>query len=157
SDTCSQIITPAAAQARSAMANYFTTLVQQSQKPEDHNLIGALLKAQIDGQHLTTFEIVSLCCALLIAGNETTKSWIGNAMACLDQNPDTMAQIQADPDLLPTALEEVLRYLPPVPTFPRIAAVDTTIDEQEIKAGQWVIAHMDAANRDETQFPNPDT
>src|SRR5262249_53036742 len=99
---------------------------------------------------------------------ETTKSWIGNAMACFDQHPDAMAQIQADPDLLPTALEEVLRYLPPVPTFPRVAAVDTTIDEQEIKAGQWVIAHMDAANRDETQHntaantnehqsPNPDT
>src|SRR5262249_35810673 len=68
-----------------------------------------------------------------------------------------MAQVQAKPDLLPTALEEVLRYLPPVPTYPRVAAVDTTIDGQEVKAGQWVIAHMDSANREETQFSDPDT
>jgi cytochrome P450 len=157
SDESAPIITPAAAQARNAMTDYFTTLVQQGLKPDGNDLISALLEAQIDGQHLTTFEIVSLCCALLIAGNETTKSWIGNAMACFDQHPDAMAQVQAEPDLLPTALEEVLRYLPPVPTFPRVAAVDTIVDEQQIKAGQWVIAHMDAANRDETQFPNPNT
>jgi len=157
SDGCTPLITPAAIEARTAMANYFTRLVQQCQKSGGHDLISALLEAQIDGQHLTTFEIVSLCCALLIAGNETTKSWIGNAMACFDQHPDAMAQVQAEPELLPTALEEVLRYLPPVPTFPRVAAVDTVIDEQEVKAGQWVIAHMDAANRDETQFPDPDT
>ena len=99
----------------------------------------------------------SLCCALLLAGHDTTKNWIGNTMACFDQHPDAMAQVQADPNLLPIALEEVLRYLPPVPTFPRVAAVDTIIDEQEIKAGQWVIAQIDAANRDETQFPNPNT
>jgi cytochrome P450 len=131
--------------------------VEQRRKLGGQDLISALLEARIDGEYLTSFEIVSLCCALLIAGNETTKSWIGNTIACFDQHPDAMAQVQAEPDLLPTALEEVLRYLPPVPTFPRVAAVDTIIDEQEVKAGQWVIAHMDAANRDETQFSDPDT
>jgi cytochrome P450 len=157
SDSSAPIITPAAVQARNAMVDYFTTLTQQRQKLADQDLISALLEAQIDGEYLTTFEIVSLCCALLIAGNETTKNWIGNAIACFDQHPDAMKQVQEEPDLLPTALEEVLRYLPPVPTFPRVAAVDTVIDEQEVKAGQWVIAHMDSANRDATQFSDPDT
>jgi cytochrome P450 len=106
---------------------------------------------------LTLFEVVSFCFSLFIAGIETTKNWIGNAMACFDQHPDAFAQVQAEPELLPSALEEVLRYLPPVPTFPRVAAVDTIIDEQEIKAGQWVIAQIDAANRDETIFADPDT
>src|SRR5262249_33648139 len=156
-DDTTPIITPAAIQARNAVAGYFTTLVQQRRKLGGQDLISALLEAQIDGEALTTFEIVSLCCALLFAGNETTKCWIGNTIACFDQHPDAMTQVQAEPDLLPAALEEVLRYLPPVPTFPRVAAVDTVIDEQEVKAGQWVIAHIDAANRDETQFPEPDT
>jgi cytochrome P450 len=157
SNACIPITTPAAIQARSAMGDYFTTLVEQRRQQPGPDLISTLFDAQVDGEHLTTLEITNLCCTLLIAGNETTKSWIGNATACFDQHPDAMAQVQAQPDLLPTALEEVLRYLPPVPTYPRIAAVDTVIDEQEVKAGQWVIAHMGSANRDETQFPDPDT
>jgi cytochrome P450 len=157
SNACIPVITPAAVQARRTMEDYFTTLVQQRSQQPGHDLISTLLEAQIEGQHLASFEIVNLCCSLLVAGNETTKSWIGNTIVCFDQYPNAMAQVQAEPDLLPTALEEVLRYLPPVPTFPRIAAVDTVIDEQEVKAGQWVIAHMDSANRDETQFASPDT
>jgi cytochrome P450 len=157
SDASVAITTPAAMQTRITMMEYFNALVQQRAQQPGQDLISALLEAQIEGKHLTTNEIAILCRNLLIAGNETTKSWIGNAMVCFDQHPDALAQVQAEPDLLPTALEEVLRYLPPVPTFPRIAAVDAVIDEQEVKAGQWVIAHMDSANRDETQFPHPDT
>jgi cytochrome P450 len=157
SDASNAITTPAAMQARNMMGEYFHALVQQRAQQPGHDLISALLEAQIEGQHLASYEIVNLCRSILVAGNETTKSWIGNAMVCFDQYPDALAQVQAEPALLPTALEEVLRYLPPVPTFPRIAAVDTVIDEQEIKAGQWVIAHMGSANRDETQFPDPDT
>jgi cytochrome P450 len=151
------LLTPAAMQARTAMQDYFTALVEQRRQQPGQDLISPLFDAQIDGQHLTTAEIVSHCCNLLIAGNETTRNWIGNALACFDQHPDAMAQVQAEPDLLPTALEEVLRFLPPTPTFPRVAAVDMIIDEQEVKAGQWVIAHIQSANRDEMQFPEPDT
>jgi cytochrome P450 len=133
-DDCAPIVTPAAITARNMVVSYFTTLVQQRRKQPSQDLISALLEAQVDGQHLNSFEIVSLCCALLLAGNETTKCWIGNTIACFDQHPAALAQVQAEPDLLPTALEEVLRYLPPVPTFPRVAAVDTVIDEQEVKA-----------------------
>jgi cytochrome P450 len=157
SNACTPLITPAAMQARIALGNYFTTLVQQRRQQTGDDLISTLFQAQIDGQHLTDAELVSLCCTLLIAGNETTKNWIGNTMACFDQHPDALAQVQVEPDLLPTALEEVLRYLPPVPTYPRVAAVDTVIDEQEVKAGQWVIAHMESANREETHFPHPNT
>ncbi|HET8844673.1 MAG TPA: cytochrome P450, partial [Ktedonobacteraceae bacterium] len=157
SDESALIITSEAVQARQAIVDYFHTLLQQRQHHPGDDLISTLLEAQLDGEHLTSFEVVSFCFALLIAGNETTKDWIGNALACFELHPEAMAQVQAEPDLLPTALEEVLRYLPPVPTFPRVAAMDTVIDGQEVKAGQWVIAHMDAANRDETQFPSPET
>jgi cytochrome P450 len=149
--------TPEAVQARNATVDYFITLVQQRHQQPGEDLLSTLLEAQIDGQHLTSFEVVSFCRTLFVAGKETTKNWIGNALACFDQHPDAFAQVQAQPELLPSALEEVLRYLPPVPTFPRVAARDTVLGEQEVKAGQWVIAHMDAANRDETQFAHPDT
>jgi len=157
SDATAPLTTPAALQARKETVDYLAILLEQRRQQPGQDLISTLFEAQIDGQHLTSYELVSFCRTLLIAGNETTKCWIGNAMACFDQHPDAMAQVQAEPDLLPTALEEVLRYLPPVPTFPRVAAVDTVIDEQEVKAGQWVIARMESANRDETQFVDPDT
>ena len=157
STACTPIITPAAVQAHNTLGDYFTTLVEQRRQQPGDDLISTLFEAQIDGQHLTSSEIVSLCRTLLITGNETTKNWIGNAMVCFYQHPEAMAQVQAEPDLLPTALEEVLRYFPSVPTYPRVAAVDTVIDGQEIKAGQWVIAHMESANREETQFPHADT
>ncbi|TMC21024.1 MAG: cytochrome P450 [Chloroflexi bacterium] len=157
SDASIAVVTPAAMKARYEMWDYFTNLAQQRQKLPGKNLISSLIVAHVDGRYLTNTELVSLCCLLLTAGNETTKSWIGNAMACFDQHPDALAQVQAQPDLIPMALEEVLRYLPPIKIFPRVAAVDTVIDRQEIKAGQWVIPHIDAANRDETQFPDPET
>ena len=144
------LTTPEALRARTATINYFTTLVEQRRQQLGDDLISALIAAQIDGEHLNSFEIVSFCRLLHIAGNDTTKYWIGTAMACFDKHPDAMKQVQEEPDLLPTALEEVLRYLPPVARFPRVAAVDTVIDEQEVKAGQWVIAHMESANREET-------
>ena len=151
------LTTPEALKARAATMDYFTTLVEQRRQQPGQDLISALIAAQIDGEHLTSFEIVSFCRLLHIAGNDTTKYWIGNTMACFDQYPDALAQVQENPDLLPTALEEVLRYLPPVAKFPRVAAVDTVVDEQEIKAGQWVLAHMESANREETYFSDPDT
>jgi len=157
SDASIPMVTPAAAKARYEMWDYFATLVKQRQRLPGQNLISNMIEAQIDGQRLTTSELASLCCLLLIAGNETTKTWIGNAMACFDQHPDALRQVQEEPDLLSTALEEVLRYLPPVTSFPRVAAIDTVIDGQQIKAGQWIIPHIDAANRDETQFPDPET
>src|SRR5947199_1740355 len=143
-DASIAVVNHAAMKARYEMWDYFTNLAQQRQKLPGKNLISSLIVAHVDGRYLTNTELVSLCCLLLTAGNETTKSWIGNAMACFDQHPDALAQVQAQPDLIPMALEEVLRYLPPIKIFPRVAAVDTVIDGQEIKAGQWVIPHIDA-------------
>jgi cytochrome P450 len=81
---------------------------------------------------------------------------IGNAWLCFDRHPDALAQLRADPSLIPGAIEEVLRYLPPVPQFPRIAAVDTEIDGQPIAAGQWLMARIPSANRDAAEFARPD-
>jgi cytochrome P450 len=81
---------------------------------------------------------------------------LGNAWLCFDRHPGELAALRADPGLIPSALEEVLRYLPPVPQFPRVAAVDTEIDGQQVAAGDWVMARIPSANRDPAEFDQPD-
>ncbi len=151
-----EITTPAAAQAQRELDVYFRAIfAQHRQKPQD-DLISALLAAEVDGQQLTEPELSSFCILLLLAGNDTTRNLIANAILCLDTFPEEMRQLRTDLTLLPSAIEEVLRYLPSTQTAPRVAAVDTTIDGQAVKAGQWVMPMLASANRDESQFPQPD-
>jgi cytochrome P450 len=150
-----QATTPAAWQARSDLLAYFTDLLEQRRKAPQDDLVSALLSAQIDGQHLTGSEVANFCLLLIIAGNETTKNLIGNALLCFDEYPTAMEPIRTEPTLLPGAIEEVLRYLSPVPSFPRVARVDTMIEEQAVKAGQWVMPWIMSANRDPEVFSDP--
>ena len=150
-----QATTPAAWQARSDLLIYFTNLLEQRRKAPQDDLVSALLASQIDGQHLTEAEIANFCLLLIIAGNETTKNLIGNALLCFDEYPIIMEQIRTEPTLLPGAIEEVLRYLTPTPSFPRVARVDTMIEEQAVKAGQWIMPWMMSANRDPEVFSDP--
>ena len=139
------------------MGAYFLDMIaQRSREPKD-DLITALLNAQIDGQHLNRQELLGFCVILLVAGNETTTNLIGNALLCFDEHPEVMQQLRVEPALIPGAIEEVLRYRSPVQFMYRRAAADVTIRDQEIRAGQMVLAWIGSANRDEAQFPDPDT
>ncbi len=151
-----EITTPAAAQAQRELDTYFRTIFAQHRTTPQDDLISALLAAQVDGQHLTEAELSSFCSLLLLAGNDTTRNLIANALLCLDTFPEAMTQLRAEPTLLPSAIEEVLRYLPSVHTAPRVAAVETTLDGQQVKAGQWVMPMLASANRDAAYFPQPD-
>ena len=150
-----EITTPAAAQAQRELDSYFRTIFAQHRTTPQDDLISALLAAQVDGQHLTEVELSSFCSLLLLAGNDTTRNLIANALLCLDTFPDAMTHLRADLTLLPSAIEEVLRYLPSVHTAPRVAAVETTLDGQAVKAGQWVMPMLASANRDGAHFPQP--
>lgn len=154
SDTFISVLHPDAGRAKYEMAVFFSSLIDQRRREPQEDLISALLSAQIDGTQLAQEDIVNFCFLLLIAGNETTRNLIGNAVMCFDRYPETQAEVRADPGLLPGALEEVLRYLPPVIQFPRIAAMDTTIDGQTVQAGQWINPWIFSANRDAEQFPH---
>lgn len=148
-----EITSPQAAQAQNELGAYFQHIFEQHRQHPQNDLISALLDAQVDGQHLTEVELTIFCILLLLAGNDTTRNLIANAILCLDLFPEAMARLRAEPALLPTTIEEVLRYLPSVRTAPRIAAIDTTLDGQPVKAGQWVLPMLASANRDETVFP----
>jgi cytochrome P450 len=81
---------------------------------------------------------------------------IGNAVLCLDEHPDAAAELRAHPELVPSAVEEVLRYRSPVQSMFRLARSDVRFGEQTIPAGEMVVAWIGSANRDPDQFPEPD-
>ena len=138
------------------MSEYFLDMIQQRRREPEDDLISALLDAQIDGQHLNQRELLGFCILLLVAGNETTTNLIGNALLCFDEHPEVMEQLRSEPELVPGAIEEVLRYRSPVQFMYRRAVADITIRDQEIRTGQMVLAWIGSANRDEAQFPDPD-
>jgi cytochrome P450 len=139
------------------MGEYFLWMIEQRRKEPRNDLISALLAAQIEGQHLNVEELLGFCILLLVAGNETTTHLISNAFLCFDEYPEAMEQLRAEPALIPSAVEEVLRYRSPVKLMFRVATVDTKIGDQKIPEGQGVIAWIASANRDEARFPNADT
>ncbi len=138
------------------MGAYFMDMIARRRREPQDDLISALLDAQIDGQHLNQRELLGFCILLLVAGNETTTNLIGNALLCFDEQPEVMEQLRAEPELIPNAIEEVLRYRSPVQMMYRRAISDVTLDGRAIRAGQMVIAQIGSANRDEAQFPDAD-
>lgn len=138
------------------MSQYFMEMIELRRKEPQDDLISDLLRAEIDGEHLTMQELLGFCILLLVAGNATTTNLIGNAFLCFDEMPEVIGQLQADPALIPAAIEEVLRYLSPVQQMYRRATQDVELAGHQVKAGQMLVAWIGSANRDESQFSEPD-
>ncbi len=138
------------------MREYFLRMIEQRRREPADDLISALLAAEIDGQRLTELELLGFCVLLLIAGNETTTNLIGNAMLCFDQFPDEWRRLREQPELLPSAIEEVLRYRSPVQSMMRVTKTATRLGDAELPAGAPVLAWIGAANHDEAVFERPD-
>ena len=145
-----------AIEASHEMNRYFKEVLEQRRKRPGSDLISALIAAEIDGEKLSEPELLSFCVLLLVAGNITTTNLIGNAILCFDEHPEVMDEIRAEPTLLPEAIEEVLRYRSPVQLLIRAVTRDTIVGGQRLKAGDLVLPNLGSANRDESQFPDPD-
>src|SRR5437870_12432013 len=115
-------------------------MIQQRRHEQRDDLISPLLNAQIEEVHLNERELLGFSILLVVAGNETTTNLIGNAILCFDEHPEVMEQLRAEPALVPEAVEEVLRYRSPVQFMYRRTVANTTIRDQEIQAGQMVLA-----------------
>ena len=152
-----EFTTPAAAKAQQELGIYFYGLFEERKRNPQNDLISALLATEVEGKTFSNLELIALCSLLLLAGNDTTRHLIGNAILCLDTFPESMEQLQAQPELIPDAVEEVLRYLPSISSPARVAARDVVIEGQNIQAGQWVLPMVASANRDEAYFANPET
>jgi cytochrome P450 len=138
------------------MREYFDQIFEERRQHPQNDLISRLLAAEIDGQRLSPNELNGFCVLLLVAGNETTTNLIANSVLCFDRNPGVVERLRNNPTLLPSAIEESLRYLSPVKRMGRFTKTETTIGGQLIGAHQAVAAWIGSANRDEAQFPDPD-
>ena len=139
------------------MGDYFSRLLAERRRSPREDLISELSVAEVDGERLSEHELVSFCTLLLAAGQETTKNLIANALVCFTDHPDSMQRLIREPALMPKAIEEVLRYLPPVWFLFRQAKSDIELAGQTIPANSMVLAWTASANRDATQFSNSNT
>ena len=118
----------------------------RSARPDD--LLARLVEAEVDGERLTQQEILGFVQLLLVGGQETTVNLINNAVLCLLENPDQLARLRGGPDLLPSAIEEVLRYRSPLQWMPRATTRNVEMYSRVIPAGKIVLPMMGSANRD---------
>ena len=140
-----------------ALSRYFTELIRKRRQEPKDDLISALVLARDAQDKLNETELLGMCMLLLVAGHTTTASLLGTGLLTLLRNPDQLALLKGNPDLMPSAVEEMLRYECPFQraTF-RLAKEPMTIGGVTIPAGQQVSGVLGAANRDPEVFPNPD-
>jgi len=138
------------------MCSYFRAAVQGHRQHRGNDLICELLNAELDGDSLTEEEVVANSIMLMTGGQETTTNLIGNGILSLLRHPDQFQKLRANPSLVHSAIEELLRYESPIQYTSRLALDDVQMEGKTIRKGQAVIAVMGAANRDPERFPDPD-
>jgi hypothetical protein len=141
--------------ARAAIIAFFREQIADRRANPGDDLITELVQAEVDGQPVPENHILGTCLLLLVAGIDTTWSSIGSALWHLAQNPEDRARLVAEPELLPTAIEELLRAYSPV-TMARIVASDVQYDGCQMHEGDRVLMNFPAANRDPEKFPEAD-
>jgi cholest-4-en-3-one 26-monooxygenase len=147
----------AGAQAAMELFAYADELCAKKRLDPHEDLFSVLTQAEIDGDQLTQVELDLFFLLLAVAGNETTRNLISGAMVAFFDNPEQWERLRADRSLLPSAVEEMLRYVSPVMHFRRQAAADVVIGDQKVLEGDKVVFWHISANRDETVFPDPNT
>jgi len=138
------------------MTSYFRDAIDQIRSEPREGLINALLTAEIEGDRLTEEEVIANCIVTMVGGQETTTNLIGNGVLTLMRHSDQLERLRGDLGLIPSAVEELLRYESPSQHTARICREDTELGGKLIKKGQAVIAVMAAGNRDPERFPDPD-
>ena len=138
------------------MCSYFRSAMREQRVNPRDGLVSAMMAADVDGAKLTEDEIIANLIVTMVGGQETTTNLIGNGMLTLLRNPGVMERLRADSSLMPSAVEELLRYESPSQHTARLAPDDVEMGGKHIRKRQAVIAVMGAANRDPERFPEPD-
>jgi cytochrome P450 len=139
-----------------AMTAYFRARLHEQARQPRQGVINALMSAEINGDRLSEEEVIANSIITMTGGQETTTNLIGNGLLTLLRNPGELARLRADPALMPSAIEELLRYESPIQYITRLAPADVELGGKLIRKRQAVIALMGAANRDPEEFPDPD-
>ena len=138
------------------MTSYFRDAIRETKAHPREGLIQSLLTAEIDGDRLTEEEVIANVVVTMVGGQETTTNLIGNGLLTVLRKPDQMKLLCEDLSLIPSAVEEMLRYESPSQHTARLAPSDRQLGGKQIRKRQAVIAVMAAANRDPERFPDPD-
>ncbi|HZS49447.1 MAG TPA: cytochrome P450 [Bryobacterales bacterium] len=138
------------------MTAYFRERMREQVRHPREGVVHALMSAEIESDRLSEEEIIANCIITMTGGQETTTNLIGNGLLALLQNPKELARLQADPALLPAAVEELLRYESPIQHTARLAPADAELGGKMIRKRDAVIAVIGAANHDPERFPDPD-
>jgi len=136
---------------------YFTELTQARRANPTDDLASVIANARIDGQPMGDMETISYYVIAATAGHDTTASAMAGGLQALLEHPDQLARLQADPSLLGTAVDEMIRWVTPVKHFMRNATTDYGLHGHQFREGDAVLLSYPSANRDESVFPDPFT
>lgn len=135
---------------------YFEDVIAARRRDPGDDMVSFLLQTEIDGQRLTDNEILDVSFLLILAGLDTVTATLGCNMAFLASNPDLRRRLVEDPDRIPAAMEELLRWETPVTGVPRLCVQDTEVGGMLIRKGEMVTFLLGAANTDGGEFPDAD-
>ncbi len=138
------------------LCSYFQAEMREQRTSPREGLIRAMMEAEVDGTRLTEEEIVANLIVTMVGGQETTTNLIGNGLLTLLRHPEEMERLRNDSSLIPSAVEELLRYESPSQHTARLAPDDVQLGNRQIRKRQAVIAVMGAGNRDPERFEEPD-
>lgn len=145
-------VNPRSRTALSDMFDYAHALAEHKLRQPGEDVLSLLLRADLDGEAITVEQYENFFFLLAVAGNETLRNGIPGGMLALLEHPDELRRLRHDLSLLPTAVEELLRFHAPVTHFRRTATVDTVLADVPIRAGDKVVVFYASANRDEAVF-----
>jgi cytochrome P450 len=144
-----------AQQAVLALTQYFRDVAAERRKQRGNDLISLLLEIEEDGEVLTEEELYAQCVMLLFGGHETTRNLIGNGMYALLKHPEELSRLRDHPEMIRTAVEELLRYESPLQYVTRIAKEEMELCDVQLRQGDLIALMLGAANRDPQQFKDP--
>src|ERR1700737_3269000 len=147
---------PTAAETMREMGIYVMGHVSRRRRDPSPDLISRLVQAQVAGGGLSDFDVVNSSFLILLAGQMTSTLTIANAVICLAEWPDLPATLRSFPELIPSAVEEIVRFRPPLTHISRRAKQESWLGSTLIPADRLVMTWLLSANRDERQFPDPD-
>jgi cytochrome P450 len=144
--------------AREAMTElfaYFSELVEAKKKNPADDLMTLFMRAEVDGKPLPPLDILAWCLIVVVAGNETTRNGTTGGMLAFIEHQEELRKLQRDPSLLPSAVEEVVRWTSPIIHFARTATRDFAFRGKRIQAGDALALFYPSANRDEAVYDDP--
>jgi cytochrome P450 len=151
-EVASDLDSPKVTMAAELFAYFDTVIAERRDGERGTDTISVLVEAEVDGERLDHHELLGFCMTLLVAGNETTRNLLSGGVLALAERPDAWEQLRADLLLVPSAVEELLRWVTPIMTFARTATRANEVGGHAVAEGDYVLMLYASGNRDEAAF-----